>query len=409
MGDGVFYSVMVGLGETYVPAFTLALGHGATASALVATLPMLFGSLLQLGAPFGAQRAGSYRRWVVGCARLQAACYAPLAAAALGAPFPVVALFATMSAYWGFSLSTGPAWNAWVGTLVPPELRARFFAGRSRWAHVALLTSLLAASFALHGAERGARLLPVFAGLFAAAGLARFASSNYLARQSERPGLTSEHEALGPMAALPQLAGRAEGRLLLSMLGLIFGTNVAAPFFTPYMLGPVGLDYTEFTWVTATVFAARIAVLPLLGRIAPRVGVSRMLGWAAFAVVPLPALWLVSHRLVWLFALQILSGVAWGAFEYATLLVFFERIEARTRASVLTVYNAANAGAMAAGSLLGALAFRASAEPAAAYAVVMTLSSALRLCAAPFLRHVPAPREPLEAPAFAGDERAAPP
>ena len=27
--DGVFYSAMVGLGEVYVPAFALALGHGA--------------------------------------------------------------------------------------------------------------------------------------------------------------------------------------------------------------------------------------------------------------------------------------------------------------------------------------------------------------------------------------------
>jgi MFS family permease len=398
VGDGVFYSVMVGLGETYVPAFALALGHGATAAALVATLPMLVGSLAQLGSPFAVRRVGSYRRWVVTCARLQAACFAPLVAAALGAPLGVVGLFAVMSAYWGFSLSTGPAWNAWVGTLVPPELRARFFAGRSRWAHVALLGSLLAASYVLHGAEIGGRLLPLFAALFACAALARFASANYLARQSERPGLAAEHVVLGPARSLRQLRGRSEGRLLLAMLCLVFGTNVAAPFFTPYMLGPVGLDYAEFTWITATVFAARIAVLPLLGRVAPRVGVSRILAWSAFAVVPLPALWLVSHHLLWLFALQILSGVAWGAFEYATLLVFFERIDARTRASVLTLYNAANAGAMALGSLLGALAFRASADPVVAYTVVMALSSALRLFAAPLLRHVPgvpAPREPL--------------
>ncbi|HEY8121070.1 MAG TPA: MFS transporter, partial [Myxococcota bacterium] len=68
-GDGVFYSVMVGLGETYVPAFVLALGHGAQASALITTLPMMLGALAQLGAPLGARRAGSYRSWVVACAR----------------------------------------------------------------------------------------------------------------------------------------------------------------------------------------------------------------------------------------------------------------------------------------------------------------------------------------------------
>jgi len=388
-GDGVFYSVMVGLGETYVPAFVLALGHGAQASALITTLPMLIGGLLQLAAPQGAQRVGSYRGWVVACARLQAACFVPLVAAALGAPLGIVALFGVMSAYWGFSLSTGPAWNAWVETLVPLSRRARYFATRSRLANAALLGSLLAASLALFGAQGTPRALPLFAALFACAAAARFASANFLARQSERPGLAREHAALSPLASLRLLRGTPEARLLLAMLGLTFGTYIAAPFFVPYMLGPVGLDYTEFTIVTATVFVARIAVAPVLGRIAPRVGVPRLLLWGAIGVTPLPALWLVSHDFAWLLALQILSGCAWGAYEYATLLTFFERIDARSRTSVLSLYNAANAAAMTLGTLAGVLAFGGAATSVGNYALVMGLSAFARIAAVPFLRHAP--------------------
>ena len=40
IGDGIAFSAMVGLGETYVPAFALAAGHGDLAAGLVATLPM---------------------------------------------------------------------------------------------------------------------------------------------------------------------------------------------------------------------------------------------------------------------------------------------------------------------------------------------------------------------------------
>ena len=388
-GDGVFYSVMVGLGETYVSAFVLALGHGAQASALITTLPMLLGALAQLAAPYGARRTGSYRRWVVACARLQAACFFPLVAIALGAPLGLVAIFAVMSAYWGFSLSTGPAWNAWVETLVPLEQRARYFATRSRLANAALLGSLLAASLALFGALGTPRALPLFAGLFACAALARFASANFLARQSERPGLASGHEALSPRATLQRLRGTPESRLLLAMLGLTFGTYIAAPFFVPYMLGPIGLDYTEFTLVTATVFVARIGFAPVLGRIAHRVGVPRILAWGAFAVTPLPALWLVSHDLAWLLAVQVLSGLAWGAYEYATLLTFFERIDARSRTSVLSLYNAANAGAMALGNVVGALVFAGFVTTPGDYALVLGLSALARIIAAPFLRHAP--------------------
>jgi MFS family permease len=388
-GDGVFYSVMVGLGETYVPAFVLALGHGAQASALVTTLPMLLGALAQLAAPFGARRAGSYRRWVVACARLQAACFVPLVAVALGAPLGLAAIFAVMAAYWGFSLSTGPAWNAWVETLVPPERRARYFATRSRLANAALLGSLLAASLVLLGARGTPRELPLFAALFGCAAAARFLSANFLARQSERAGLAREHHALGPLETLRHVRGTPAARLLLAMLGLTFGTYVAAPFFVPYMLGPIGLDYTEFTIVTATVFVARIAVAPVLGRVAHRVGIPRILLLGALAVTPLPALWLVSHALPWLLAVQVLSGLAWGAYEYATLLTFFERIDARARTSVLSLYNAANASAMVAGNVVGALAFGGFATSVGDYALVLVLSTALRLAAVPFLRHAP--------------------
>ena len=388
---------MVGLGETYVPAFVLALGHGAQASALVTTLPMMLGALAQLAAPYGARRLGSYRRWVVACARLQAACFIPLAATALGAPLGLAALFAVMSAYWGFSLSTGPAWNAWVETLVPSERRARYFATRTRLANAALLGSMLAASLALFGAIGTPRALPLFAALFGCAALARFASANFLARQSERPGLARTHETLSPLESLQRLRGTPAARLLLAMLGLTFGTWIAAPFFVAYMLGPIGLDYTEFTIVTATVFVARIAVAPVLGRVAHRVGVPRILLLGAIAVAPLPALWLVSHEFWWLIAVQILSGLAWGAYEYATLLTFFERIEARFRTSVLSLYNAANAGAMVAGNLVGALAFGGFATSAGEYATVMALSFAARLLALPFLRHAPLAPAPQEA------------
>jgi hypothetical protein len=331
---------------------------------------------------------------VVACARLQAACFFPLVATALGAPLGLAALFAVMSAYWGFSLSIGPAWNAWVETLVPLERRARYFATRSRLANAALLGSLIAASLALFGAIGTPRALPLFAALFGCAAAARFASANFLARQSERPGLARAHEALSPLDSWRRLRGTPAARLLLAMLGLTFGTYIAAPYFVPYMLGPIGLDYSEFTLVTATVFVARIGVAPILGRIAHRVGVGRILVWGAFAVTPLPALWLVSHRLTWLLGVQVLSGVAWGAYEYATLLTFFERFDARSRTSVLSLYNAANAAAMVLGNLAGTLVFGGFATSAGDYALVLGLSSIARFAAVPFLRHPPAAPAP---------------
>src|SRR5262245_34763364 len=71
-GDAASYSLMVGLGETYFSAFALAIGTGQTFAGLLATLPQLAGSLLQLAAPWGVKKLGSQRRWIVTFVSLQA-------------------------------------------------------------------------------------------------------------------------------------------------------------------------------------------------------------------------------------------------------------------------------------------------------------------------------------------------
>ena len=82
-GDGVAFSLMVGAGETYIPAFALAVQAGETAAGLVSALPLLGGALLQLVSPWAIERLKSHRRWVVLCATIQAMSFAPLALGAL--------------------------------------------------------------------------------------------------------------------------------------------------------------------------------------------------------------------------------------------------------------------------------------------------------------------------------------
>lgn len=72
VGGDVTFSVMVGAGEAYIPAFVLAAGHREVMAGLVATLPMLVGAMCQLVTPAGVLRMRSNKRWVVACAILQA-------------------------------------------------------------------------------------------------------------------------------------------------------------------------------------------------------------------------------------------------------------------------------------------------------------------------------------------------
>ena len=386
--DGAAFSVMVGVGETYLVPFALALGIAAGQASLLATLPVLAGSLLQLVAPAGVRRLGSYRRWVVGCAALQAFCFVPLFGAALAGQAGPGLLFGVGAAYWGFGMATGPAWNAWVGTLVPARVRARFFARRARLAHAALLVGIVAGGYGLEWGKRQGRVFVAFAVLFAVAGLARLVSSRLIATQSEAPGLAARLEAIRLRGVLRELAAGDAGRVVAWLLAMQVVVNVAAPFFAPYMLGPLGLSYDGFMLLTATSFVSRLAVLPLLGRLAERGRAVRLLRLGALGIVPLPALWLVSDDIRFLLVLQAVAGCAWAAVELATLLVFFDGLAQETRTSVLGLYNVGSAAAVALGSLIGAGVFAALGAQPSAYAALFALSSIARMAILPLLRGV---------------------
>jgi len=384
VGEGVAFSFMVGAGEAYVPAFALAAGHGDAAAGLVATLPMCAGALLQLVTPYGVARLRSHRRWVVLAATGQALAFVPLCVGALRGEIGLAWIFLAAAAYWGSGMAAGPAWNTWVDDLVPTRIRPRFFAARNRAQQAMLLLGLATGGTLLHwqgGHSRSGEAFAVYAALFAAAGAARLLSARLLSRQSEPHPELPEARGVTLLGFLGGLRGTPHGRLLRHLLAMQLAVHVAAPYFTPYMLSHLGLSYGAFTLLTAAAFVSRIFALPLLGRAAQRFGTRALLWSGASGIVVLPPLWLVSDDLRWLFAIQLLSGVVWAAFELSALLSFFEGIDRRERTSVLTAYNFTNAAAIGIGSLLGGAFFRFLPEGAAVYVWLFVASSAARALA----------------------------
>lgn len=387
---------MVGLGETYLPAFVLAVGLGDVASALVATLPMLLGAGFQLATPMAVRRLGSYRRWVVFCARVQALSFAPLIAGAWLGHIKIGWVLAAAAVYWGFGMATGPAWNAWVTSLVRREARADFFARRTQLAQAALLAALAGAGLALEIGQRDGRTLGVFGVLFGLAALSRLVSSAFLARQSEPPGLAMAHVALPAREVLAKLRAAGSLRVLAYLLAMQVAANIASPYFTAYMLGPLDLRYWQFVSLTAISFVARVAVMPALGRFARTEGTRVLLWLGAVSIVPLPSLWLLSDELWYLLLVQALAGVAWGALELATMLSFFDGIDDSDRASVLSAFNLFNAAAVATGAFCGARVLELLGTTPLAYASLFVISSVARAFILPLLvgsraaRRVPA-------------------
>jgi MFS family permease len=377
--EGVAFSVMVGVGEAYVPAFALAIGVKVVWAGLLITVPLFAGGLLQLASPIGVSRLRSRRRWVVGCAVIQGLSFVPLIGAAVVGHVPTWLLFLITSVYWGAGLAAGPPWNAWVGTLVPRRIRTRYFAKRNAACHLGVFAGVLSAGLFLEHSARAERTLVGFIVLFALAGVCRLVSAAFLARQTEpSPPLAGEQRL--PVARLAKRLGRGtEWKLLRYQIALAAAVAIAVPFFTPFMLKEMHLRYHAYMTLMAASLAAKIVVMSLAGNLAERWGTGKLLRLAALAIAPLSSLWLVSDSFGYLLVLQLAAGALWASHDLAAFLLMLDTIREDERTSVLTFYNFANAAATAGGSILGGVLFEALGSGGNAYKGVFVGSTLARV------------------------------
>ena len=382
----MLFSVMVGCGEAYFVAFALAIGMGETLAGLLGSVPLLAGALLQLAGPYAVRALGSHKRWVVLAAGLQALSFVPMIIAAFVGHMPEWLIFVMVSIYWAFNLGGGPAWNTWIGTVVPRQVRAKYFASRSRRAQVVLMLSLIGAGVLLYfgrrhfvDAEGSGSYLLVFAVLFIIAAVARLASTWCHTRVSEPEPLPAgqRHVPIRTFLRGPQAV--SGGRLILYMLGVTLCVQVSGPFFTPYMLKGLGFDYLVYAGLLCCSFIGRVVAMPIIGRFAKKHGPAKLLWVGGVGIIPMSAIWVISPSPWFLISVQFASGVMWASYEMATMLLLLESIPSRERTSVLTTQTALNAVLIVIGASTGAIIFRMMGEGTNAYHTLFLTSAALRV------------------------------
>lgn len=398
IADAAAYSLMVGCGETFFPAFTLALGLGPVAAGLTAGVPVIVGAILQLFAPLGLARVGSNRAWVIACTVVQSLSFAPLVWWALRGRAGLGELLVAVSVYWAAGMAGAPAWTAWIATLVPTRVRTSFFAQRNRLGQFGVFVGFVVGGLVLHEGEQRGAVLTAFAAVFIAAAVFRLASTALLVACGEpqppaRPPAAPAATGLvgRSAAALKGMAARPSGRLVAFICCFMFGAHFAGPYFTPYMLDELGFSYRVYLLVFGTSFLTKALVMPAMGRLASRVGPLGLLGLATVAIAPLALLWLPSQHVGWLVVVQIVAGACWAAYELAVSILLLDAIGDDERTGAVTVYNLGLALAMVAGACCGGLMLRCLGENRAAYAAVFVVSSLLRVAALPLLRRVRLP------------------
>ncbi|HOU92528.1 MAG TPA: hypothetical protein PLU22_15855 [Polyangiaceae bacterium] len=313
--DGVFATVMVAVMETFGVAGAVALGVPSVPIALLAPLPVWLGTLAQLA--LRGRVAGRPRRpWVVGAVRTQASMLLLLAltgwAPAGWAPPLYVVVFVL---YGASNAAVGHLWMSWLSDVCPEGVLGRHMAWRSGIFACVQFATGITAGFVARGFRSDTAPWAVYAIAFLVAGLARFVSAGFLARQYEPPPIAA------PPAPEPFRPSLALARFARAVALLNGSALLAGPFFAVWFLRDLRFSYLTFAIGGGCTVTGALVANRFVGHLADAHGAARVLraGALAAALVPLPYLFVDGAWGVWL--ANFYSGMAWTtvnvtAFKY---------------------------------------------------------------------------------------------
>jgi MFS family permease len=376
--DGVAYSTMAGAGESYFTAYALLLKASSLQVSVLTALPALFGSIAQVLSAWLTQRLARRRRVVLIGVGIQAVAWLPI----LWLPwlFPAIAvplLIAGVALYVAGGHLATPAWNSWIGDLVPSQRRGRFFAMRTRLMSITLFLSLGGAGALLHLFEAGGHERLGFTLIFAIATLARLYSWWQL-RAMHEPAYAPPSVVLpGRHELLARLPESNFARFALYSAAMSFAVSISAPFFAVLMLRDLQFTYLEYTLNTGAMVIAQFLSLRLWGRIADVYG-NRLVILVTGAVIPaFPVLWLLSPNFYYLTFLQATGGIAWAGFTLATGNMLFDVVPPERRATYSAVHQVLTLLAIFAGALAGGALVAAAPSALTVFGVALTFTSSL--------------------------------
>jgi MFS family permease len=317
--DGILFSVMDGLAggaSPALPLFALALGMPPLTIGMLATLPILAGSLAQGLSPALERLCRSRKRAVILGCLVQALSWLGIPAVA-GLPPGLgrqALLVGIVSAGTVGQFVTIPSWGSWMGDLIPPALRSRVFAWRAMPAYGVTALSLVGMGLWMQAHERSASqtLIGAFQILFLAAAAARLLSLGCLLMQHEPPMGTSDT----PEIREGSQAGFTQVMLFFGFFHLVL--YLSAPYFVPYMR-LLDLSYLKISVILAITWPAKMLFLPAWQRAASRYGNRRVVLISAALTAILPCLWMLSADGHYLLGVMVLNGMIWAGIELCEL------------------------------------------------------------------------------------------
>jgi len=212
------------------------------------------------------------------------------------------------------------SWFSWMATLVPRQLRGRYFSIRNSVGTLTCLISVPLSGLIVSRYGGGSIVgygIVLLVGI--AAGLISLGFQWFMTDVNPQ----EQHQTLPntePMPLIAVLQNANFVRFLIYFSVWTFAVNLSAPFFNLYLLDNLGLDVSWVTIYSSLTSAANLLMLIVWGKLADRVGNRFLLLTVGVLVAMTPIFWLGTGTdtlslWIWLPLLHLLAGGTWAAID----------------------------------------------------------------------------------------------
>ena len=301
--EGSFATLWIALTSgVFLTGYALWLGADNKTLGLITAIPT-FAALIQIVSAFFGERLQARKPFTAWFSLAGRLLWLPILLLPLLLPHSLaLAAFLVLYAASSTLLNIpSPAYMSWMSDLVPPNHRGRYFGRRNMIAGVvALVIGLPAAWFLDFATRRHHWEAWGFGTLFAVAIAGAILAFTMLLRQPEppMPPSTNRDKSAGFKGILAYykapFADTNFMRLMKFNIVFGFGQNIAAPFFIPYALKVLHLDYTWIQIFATLSSIANLLSLPLWGYLSDRFGNKPLLAISVVGTFTLPLYWVAA-------------------------------------------------------------------------------------------------------------------
>jgi len=342
--EGSLWSIMWGMGESYIAPYALFLGAGNLVMAFIGTAPVLITAVAQLVGALLLDRFGRRKPIIQTGTVIQSLILIPLFVLPFLLPVGgMAALVICITLYFfAFGVCVSP-WISMMGDVVEPEERGRYFSNRARICTYAMVTGLLLGGIITNAWKTVGCTAVGFGFLFGTAAIARYTCYLLIRHHYDAPLKNQEFEDSFSFLDFIRSFRTSNFTRFTCTIGLMNGTtNIAGPFFAVYMLRDLEWSYLQFTFNMLTFLISQTLFVRWWGGIGDRHGNRSVLVATSCLLPILPVLWIFSTNYIYLLFAQLVSGATWSGFNLAATNFVYDSVPQTRRARAFSYYSMAN-------------------------------------------------------------------